>query len=265
MKKIFIMVVVAVALVPGTRAASTIQQKEGGGAKCQVEGAARAADSLYRQGDYEGAVEGYEGVLAAGFSSADVYYNLGNAYYRRGQTGRAILNYERALRLSPGMRDARENLALAGSQTTDRIAELPRLVVVEWYERLVVGLAPRTWRMLVTVLFAAACAAGAVVTLSRRIGVRKTALAVLLGAGAGLVAAVWFTTASTLRFNRHSEAVVLQPSVAVKSSPEVQSVDKLILHEGTKVTISERLAGWDRITLADGTTGWCQEENIERI
>ena len=77
--------------------------------------------------------------------------------------------------------------------------------------------------------------------------------------------ALFFLFKSTHYYNSHREAIVIEPSVTVKSSPETESVDKLILHEGTKVTITETLAGWDKITLADGTTGWCQEENLERI
>ena len=228
-------------------------------------GYAQDADSLYRLKDYQGAAAGYEAVISDGFASADLYYNLGNCYYRTGQMGLAILNYERALRLEPGMSDARQNLELANSKTTDRITVLPRLFIVNWYIALITHLSPKSWRLIVCVLFFFACAATVVILLSRRINLRKGALAALILSGVLLIVSVWLLLASTTHFNKRAEAIVMESSLSVKSSPELQSVDKLILHEGTKVTISESLSGWLKITLADGTTGWCQEEYLEKI
>ena len=83
--------------------------------------------------------------------------------------------------------------------------------------------------------------------------------------GVLLTVATIFLTTSTTRYNSHADAIVMQQSLTVKSSPEHQSADKLILHEGTRVHITESLSGWVKITIADGTTGWCPAETIERI
>lgn len=256
MKKILILLTISILFAPVANAVSTAQLKVG---------YAQDADSLYRMEDYQGAAAGYEAVLANGFSSADLYYNLGNCYYRTGQMALAILNYERALRLEPGMTDARQNLDLANSKTTDRITALPKIFIVKWYENLISHLSPRTWRIIVILFFLLACAAAVVMILSHRIGLRKGALAMLIAAGLFLLVSVWLLIVSTHRFNSHSEAIVITPSMTVKSSPENQSVDKLILHEGTKVSITETLTDWYKITLPDGTTGWCQQDNLERI
>ena len=226
---------------------------------------AQKGDSAYRAGNYEEAVEIYEEVLAEGFTSADLHYNLGNAYYRLGQMGQSILNYERALRLKPSMGDARENLALANSKTVDRIAELPRLFFIQWYESLITRIGPHSWQIIVIVFFALTVAALVVLILARDLGWRKGSFAALIVTAIFLLLAIVLLTASTRRFNSHSQAIVIQPSMVVKSSPEVQSVDKLILHEGTKVTLSEELSGWYKITLSDGTTGWCETDAIEKI
>ena len=115
MKRILLILIIA--LLPlGVQATSRTHAKQN---------VASMADEAYKAADYATAIEHYESVLADGLASADLYYNLGNAYYRTGQMGRAILNYERALRLDPGMSDARENLALAENHTVDRIAVLP--------------------------------------------------------------------------------------------------------------------------------------------
>lgn len=227
--------------------------------------AAQLADSAYRSGNYEEAATGYEEILASGFASADLYYNLGNAYYRLDRFGLAILNYERALRLAPAMSDARENLALANSHTVDRITQLPRLFIVNWYLALISRVLPSTWRLVSILFFLLTVGAIVVIILSRNIRLRKSALATLIVAALLFLLTLMLMFASSSRFNSRNDAIVLQPSVAVKSSPEHQSVDKLILHEGTKVTISESLSGWHKITLADGTTGWCLDNDVERI
>lgn len=226
---------------------------------------AQLADSAYRIADYEQAATLYEEVLASGFASPDLYYNLGNTYYRLDRFGLAILNYERALRLSPSMSDARDNLALANSHTVDRIAELPRLFVVNWYISLITRISPSTWRVITILFFILGLAAVTVITLSRNVTLRKSALAVAIAAAVLFLLSQLLMIASTSHFNARAEAIVMEPTVTVKSSPEQQSADKLILHEGTKVTISESLSGWHKITLSDGTSGWCQTSDIERI
>lgn len=222
-------------------------------------------DSLYRTGDYEGAIESYEKIIADGYTSADLHYNLGNSYYRTEQLGLAILNYERALRLEPGMSDARQNLQLANSKTVDRITDLPRFFVVDWYNALITRVTPHTWRILFLLFLALTGVSLVTLFLTHRITFKKIFLLTLLLFALLSLFSLFFLFKSTHYYNSHREAIVIEPSVTVKSSPETESVDKLILHEGTKVTITETLAGWDKITLADGTTGWCQEENLERI
>lgn len=226
---------------------------------------AQLADSAYRIADYEQAASLYEEVLASGFASPDLYYNLGNTYYRLDRFGLAILNYERALRLRPGMSDARENLALANTHTVDRIAQLPRLFVVNWYIALITRISPSSWRVLTLLFFLLAFVAVAVLVLSHNLTVRKASLATAIVATVLFVLSLILMVASIRHFNARSEAIVMEPSVTVKSSPELQSADKLILHEGTKVTISETLSGWYKITLSDGTSGWCQTSDIEQI
>lgn len=229
------------------------------------DGTARMADSAYRMADYAEAIGLYEQVLAGGYTSAELYYNLGNAYYRDGQTGRAILNYKRALRLRPSMTDAKENLALAESKTADRIAELPQLFIVRWVNALTDHVAPAIWRTVLLLLTALLAVAVVLLLLGRSIGIRKGALIGIAATAVLWVIVLALCIGSSRHFNAHSEAVVMDAAVTVKGSPEWQSVDKLILHEGTTVTILEELSSWYKIRIADGTTGWCEQQSVERI
>lgn len=230
-----------------------------------LEDTARRADSAYRVAAYPEAIGLYEQVLDGGYTSADLYYNLGNAYYRDGQMGRAILNYNRALRLRPSMTDAKENLALAESKTADRITQLPQLFIVRWVNSLTRHVSPSAWRTVLVLLTALLAAAVVLFVLGRSIGMRKGAFIGIVVAAVLWVAVLALCIGSSRHRNAHSEAVVMDAAVTVKGSPEWQSVDKLILHEGTTVTILEELSSWYKIRIADGTTGWCEQQAVERI
>lgn len=226
---------------------------------------ALGADESYRRGDYTAAIEGYENTLATGQGSATIFYNLGNAYYRDGQIGRAILNYERALRLKPGMGDARENLTLARSKTADRISELPQLFIVRWVNSLITRVTPATWRTLWLVLLALVGVAVVLLRLGRSVAVRKGGLIGGILAVVLLLLTTLLLVGSTRHFNAHDRAIVMDAAMTVKDSPEWPSADKMFLHEGTAVTITEELQGWYKIRIADGTTGWCESSSVERI
>lgn len=245
-------IAIALALAFGVQAASK-------------EATAHMADSAYRVANYTEAINLYEQVLAEGYTSAELYYNLGNAYYRNDQLGRAILNYQRALRLRPSMTDAKENLALAESRTADRITELPQLFIVRWVNALTDHVSPATWRTVLILLTALIAAAIVLLLLGRTIGIRKGAFIGIVAATVLWLLVLALSIGSSRHFNAHAEAVVLDAAISVKGSPEWQSVDKLILHEGTTVTITEELTGWYKIRIADGTTGWCEQQSVERI
>lgn len=226
---------------------------------------AQQGDELYRHGQYDSALALYNEALAAGYTSAELHYNVGNTYYRLEQLGPAILHYERALRLKPSMKEAKENLALANSKTQDRIVELPRLFLVNWYYALCTHITPKTWRVIWLVLFALLAAAVATFMLSRELPLRKATFSLAIAAGVLLLLSTVLLVSSTRHYNAHAEAIVMEEAIAVRNSPEQQSLEKLILHEGAKVAVTESLAGWEKITLVDGTTGWCESHNIERI
>ena len=233
--------------------------------KKAVEEWAAEGDQNYRMGNYDVAIAYYGLVLGANYASAELYYNLGNAYYRTDQIGPAVLYYERALRLKPQMHEARENLALAERKTVDRIAVLPQFFLVRWVDALCNALSPAAWRMVWLLLLALLVVAVVAFSRCRRSSARKGMLAVVAVILLLFLPSTWLLLRSTARYNAHARAVVMTPAVTVKSSPEEGSVDKMILHEGTVVTIGDSLSGWYKITIADGTTGWCVSTEIERI
>ncbi len=222
-------------------------------------------DSAYIHGNLPRAIELYESILHNGYISGELYYNLGNAYYRSGNIAQAILNYERARRLMPEDEDLRHNLQLAGRMITDRIEPTPRLFLWDWWDGLkaVFSLRAITWVAYACylVFLVAVC----LVLLGRRYLLRSIGLwgagtaAVLLG----LSLIVMYAKVSEV--HRTDEAVVVQSVATVKNSPDEKSSDAFVLHAGLRLETIDRVGSWVKIRLSDGKVGWVPESSIERI
>ena len=215
-------------------------------------------NEAYESGDYELAAEIYCKIIDEGFTSWQLYYNLGNTYYRLDEIGRSILNYERALRLAPNKQVVKDNLALASSKTVDNIEELPRMFLVEWTQAIVQLTTPLGWRVIVIILMVLLCAAGCLFFTAQSYKLRKIMFIVgsvllVLTIISGIDAAI-----STKNATNRNRAVILEPMVVVKGSPDAKSVDKFILHEGTRVNITDRQDSWWQIEIADGKSGWIE-------
>ncbi len=223
------------------------------------------ADSSYVRGQYQQAITQYEALLKQG-ASADLYYNLGNAYYRTENIPEAVLNYERALLLSPGDRDIRFNLQIARSKTFDKIVPESEMFFVTWYRSLVSMMSVDAWARTALVSLAITIILLLVYLFSERIWLRKAGFfggvaLLLLFVGANIFA--WQQKKDLL--NRKG-AIIFAPSVTVKSTPAANGTDLFILHEGTKVVITDgSMKEWKEIRLADGKEGWIESKHIRVI
>jgi tetratricopeptide (TPR) repeat protein len=131
------------------------------------------ANAAYAKGDYEKAAGLYEQLLSGNEVSAEVYYNLGNAYYKSGKLGLAILNYERARKIAPEDEDILANLKLANQKTEDKIEAAPQLFLTEWKSSITGLMSERAWSVCCILLFVFAALLFAVYTISSRSGVKK--------------------------------------------------------------------------------------------
>ena len=223
------------------------------------------ADSAYIRGQYQLAIKDYEALLKQG-ASAEIYYNLGNAYYRTENITRAVLNYERALLFSPGDRDIRFNLQLAQSKTIDKIIPESEMFFVTWYHALVNLMSVDGWARTALVLLALVIILSLAYLFSERIWLRK------LGFFAGLALLVLFVLSNIFAWQQKQNlvyrkgAIVMEPTVTVKSTPAKNGTELFILHEGTKVTVTDAtMKGWKEIRLADGKEGWIESSKLETI
>jgi len=223
------------------------------------------ADSAYAQGHYQQAIKDYEALLKQG-AAAELYYNLGNAYYRSENITKAVLNYERALLLSPGDRDIRFNLQIANSKTIDKIVPESEMFFFTWYRSLVNLMSVDGWARMSLVSLALVIVLLLFYLFADRLWLRKT------GFFGGVALLVVFLFSNLFAWQQKQNllhrkgAIVIASSVTVKSTPAHNGTDLFVLHEGTKVTITDgSMKGWKEIRIADGKEGWIETKQLEEI
>ena len=223
------------------------------------------ADSAYTSGHYQEAIKDYQSLLKKGVS-ADLYYNLGNAYYRSEEITRAVIAYERALQLAPGDKDIRFNLQMARSKTIDKIIPESEMFFVTWYHAAVNLTGVDGWAQVALVSLVIAIILALVYLFSDRIWLRKVGF---FGAASLLVLFLLsnlFAWQQMQEFADSRSAVIIAPAVTIKSTPAKNGTDLFILHEGTKVTVTDAsMKGWKEIRIADGKEGWVETSKLEVI
>lgn len=224
-----------------------------------------SGDEAYGKGNYQQAINDYEQLLKQGVN-ADVYYNLGNAYYRSENITKAIINYERALLLSPGDDDIRFNLQLARSKTIDKITPESEMFFVTWYRSLVNMTSVDGWAYIALVSLLLALCLALVYLFADKVWLRK------IGFFGGILMIALFIVSNVFAFHQRrildnrTSAIVIAPSVNVKTTPEAAAKDAFLIHEGTKVEITDdSMNDWKCIHLANGKEGWVSTKVLERI
>ena len=226
----------------------------------------RSGVEAYSAGDWTQALSDWNDVAATGLRSRELYFNLGNAYYKSGEIAPAILNYERALRLDPSDADVRYNLEFARSMTQDRIDEVPEFILKTWLRKVNYLLSSNAWAVLSLFLLALTLALLLLFLLGPTAGVRRTGF--FTGIAALLLTLMcWgFARSQKADAERHDTAIVMRPVSSVTSSPSSDAAKSLfILHEGTKVKVLDEVSGFTDIELSDGRRGWIATGDIERI
>lgn len=223
------------------------------------------ADDEYAKGNYQQAIKDYQEILKTGVSS-EIYYNLGNAYYRTDNITQALLAYERALQLSPGDNDIRFNLQYARSKTIDKITPETEMFFVTWYNSLVNFTSVDRWANTAIVSIVMALLLILVFLFAPQMWARKS------GFYGSAVFLLLFAFANLFAFQQKHEletkqgAIVIAPTVNVKKTPAVSGTDVFVIHEGTRVDITDRgMKQWRGIKLADGREGWLKTSQIEEI
>ncbi|MYA65165.1 MAG: tetratricopeptide repeat protein [Gemmatimonadetes bacterium] len=251
---------------PGATAASLPIRGGAAAGDADQESLFAEGNRLYQEGDFAAAAASYEAVIEGGFESAEVYYNLGNARFRLGETGRAVLNYRRAARLDPGNDDIRANLALVNQRLQDRIEPLPRfwlLSAFDWWMGLIPG---GLLQALVAICYLVLGTSVVLIVLRRPARWRTPLRRFTWGAAVATVLLGATLLVREMGLGRAEEAVVMAGEARVLSAPsEEGGLTVFTLHEGTTVRIDRRAGDWAEIVLADGKVGWLPLEALEVV
>ena len=222
-------------------------------------------DSAYMKNDYASAIQIYEALLNRG-EAADIYYNLGNSYYKAGDIAKAILNYERALLLQPGNGDIRANLEIARSKTVDKVEPVPEIFFVSWTKSLINSMSVDSWAVCGVVCFILLIVSLYLFIFSKQIVLKKAGfISGIVFLAVTILANVFANQQKDELANRNS-AIVINPSVTVRSTPSESGTSLFILHEGHKVGVKDgSMKDWKEIRLEDGKVGWVPASAIEII
>ena len=222
-------------------------------------------NQLYKKENYSEAITSYESILSSGNHSAELYFNLGNCYYKLHKVALSVYNYEKALQLNPNDDEIKTNLDFARKMTIDDIKVIPKVGFNKLIDDFTSIYNYNTWAKL-TVLFAfifLCFFAGYYLsgtTFKKRIffiGMFVVLLFITVSMSSGIY--------EKNRFDSEKQAIIFSESVSVKGEPKASSPETILLHEGTKVFIIESIANWKKIQLTDETIGWISEDAIKEL
>ncbi|VBB45288.1 Tetratricopeptide TPR_1 repeat-containing protein [uncultured Paludibacter sp.] len=254
MKKLFLYIYIILFATFSLSAQNTVQDAD----------VLKQANEFYKQGNYSDAAKIYESELKKGFS-AELYYNLGNAYFKSNEIGLSILNYERALRLKPDYKDAEYNLNFAKQKVVDNLGTTPSFFVKRWAISVLECFTSNQWAVISIIAFVVTLILLLLFAFSRERSRRKVSFYAAFVSIFLTLAAFTLSGVRKDQMLKHRDAIIMNGAVTVKSSPDKSGTDLFQLHEGTKVRIKSTLTNWAEIEVENGAIGWIEESTMERI
>lgn len=225
----------------------------------------KKANELYRSKQYEQSIVLYDSILKENKTNYLVYYNLGNSHFKLNQIAAAILNYERAKTFNPDDEDVNYNLKIAYSNTIDKIEPIPLLFYQRWWQSFLNTLPTGAWSILAVSLLWISLAVGIAYLFAKTVSFKRNAFLAAINLLILAGVCYYISLASHRLIYGNHGAIVMDPSAYVKSSPDDKSTNLFMLHEGTKVEITEEIEGWKKIKIANGNVGWVATDKVEKI
>lgn len=223
------------------------------------------ASIAYDQGNYQQTISDYETLVSIYGSSSDLYYNLANAYFKDKNYAKAILNYERCLLYDPSNGDAKANLELAKLNCVDKIETIQPVIFKTWSDSISNLMSCNTWTNLSIIFFLVFAICIFAYFFMKKVTIRK------IGFYSAIVSIILcficniYANQQQNKINNRDFAIVITPSVTVKSSPADSGTQLFTVHEGLKVKVRSTLSDWSEVELSDGNVGWLPTSTIEKI
>lgn len=222
-------------------------------------------NTAYQNKNYQSAIEYYLNIVDKNYEHEFLYYNLGNAYFKNEELGKAVLWYERALKLSPGNEDIQHNLAFVNQKLEDKIEIIPELFFTKWYRSISSSWTPKQWGILTIAAFIVLLTALLLFLFSRYNRIRSTSVYLVILSFIVFISSLVFAIQTTRNQEDQSEAIVLKSITNGKSTPNETGTDLFVIHEGLKVKITDQLNEWVEIKLPNGEKGWVEYSALEKI
>ena len=205
---------------------------------------------------YQQAIDCYLKVTKSGYEAAELYYNLGNAYFKLNDYSSAILYFEKARKLNPSDEDINYNLKVVNTKIVDKIDAIPDIFFIRWYYGIVNIFSYNKWALFGLISLVVFLGFLSLYLFSKVLNTRK--LAFLTSSIVFVITILFFVFAQTQYsiINNNKEAIIFAPSVTAKSSPDANSTDLFVIHEGIKVKVIDNVGEWSEIKIANGSKGW---------
>jgi tetratricopeptide (TPR) repeat protein len=223
------------------------------------------ANRLYLEQKYDAAITRYESIVKNGYENGEVYFNLGNAYYKSGKLQHAVLNYERARKFIPNDEDLAFNLQLVNIQLTDKIEAIPELFIYRWAESLLTVFTLDTMLWLMYTFFLLTLGSFTYYLFAETYEQRRYSLMSGMTCSVLLIFGIANFVVQSYRESNTEFAVVMTDIANIKSAPDSKGNDLFVIHRGLKVQVLDNVNKWYKIRLADGKVGWIPEKEIEAI
>jgi len=222
-------------------------------------------NEAYRNAYYEEALKNYHQIDSLGLQSADLYYNLGNTYYKLNQIAPSIFYFEKSLLLDPKHEDAKQNLAFAQRMTIDAFEILPKSVFQKINETIIYPISYNNWAW-ISILFAFFVSVFFLMYYFSQYASTKRLFFIISLISLGFFLLSLSFVIKAKHYSNHNQPVIVFSSVvSVKSEPSASASETFEIHEGTKVQILEKIDSWYKIKLVDGKVGWLKEEAIKKL
>lgn len=222
-------------------------------------------NNLYQKGQYQEAISVYEAILKSGQESAEVYFNLGNCYYKLNQVAPAVYNFEKALQLSPNDTEIQNNLAFAQKMTIDEIQEVPKVGFSKIISDFTSSFHYDTWAWIAIAMAILFLIGFVAYYFSYNTTLKRIFFSGMIAFLLVLVISIFAGFFEKNRIANEKPAIVFADTLNVKSEPNLASQNAFVLHAGTKVIILEDLSNFYKIQLSDLKEGWVEKSAIKEI
>jgi tetratricopeptide (TPR) repeat protein len=223
------------------------------------------ANSEYAKGNYQSAIGLYKQIVDAGFQAPELYYNLGNAFFKTNNFPAAILYYEKAKRLNPADEDIEFNIKVANSKIIDKIDIVPELFYKRWWKAMYSLTSAKGWAIYSIISLVVFLLLIGLYLFSAKLQVRKFSFYISFLFLISTLLSLNFAFIQQKLISSSDEAIIFTQVVNVKSSPDANSIDLFVIHEGTKVEITDNIGDWSEIRIANKSKGWIKKENYQKI